>query len=371
MNKFFITGGTGVVGSALVAELCEKSDAELQLLIRAKDDQDLARRRADMLKFWEIADGSATANRIVAFRGDVTLPNFGLTSAEYEIVATDTSHIIHSAAIVKMNLPLEEARHSAVTSVKSILELAEKCRRNGRLEKIDIVSTVGVSGLTPGLMPEEPMLKVEKFHNTYEASKSEAERFIFANQQDLPVTIHRPSMVVGHSHTGKIIHFQVFYHLCEFLSGRHTFGWIPKTEGVCLDTIPVDYVARAIVYSALHPDETKGKIFHLCSGPEDAIPISALVSQVHQQLSGATPRAISAQIFRRGLPIMAWFVGEREKKALRNLPIFLDYLAFPQQFSNKKSNAFLSRVGIGLSTPASYLIKVLGYYLAVKALKKR
>ena len=41
------------------------------------------------------------------------------------------------------------------------------------------------------------------------------------------VTLHRPSMVVGHAETGKVIHFQVFYHLCEFLSGRHTRGLIP------------------------------------------------------------------------------------------------------------------------------------------------
>lgn len=369
MNKFFITGGTGVVGSALVAELCEKSDAELQLLIRAKDDQDLARRRADMLKFWEIPDGSATAKRIVAFKGDVTLPNFGLTDGEYENIAKGTSHIVHSAAIVKMNLRLEEARHTAVTSVKSILELAEKCRRNGRLEKVDIVSTVGVSGLTPGLMPEEPMLKVEKFHNTYEASKSEAERYIFANQNDLPVTIHRPSMVVGHSQTGKIIHFQVFYHLCEFLSGRHTFGWIPKTEGVCLDTIPVDYVASAIVYSALHPDETQGKIFHLCSGPKTAIPVKTLAQQVHQRFStngAGRPRSIPPGIFRAALPVMARFAGERERKALRNLPIFLDYLAFPQEFSNAKSKVFFEARGINLPQPASYLTNILNHYLAAK-----
>ena len=373
MNRFFITGGTGAVGSALVAELCANTDAELQLLIRAKDEHDLAQRRAAMLKFWEISPESEVARRITALRGDVTLPNFGLIDEAYSRVARETSHIIHSAAIVKMNLPLDEARQSAVSSVKSILALAEQCREYGILQKVDIVSTVGVSGLAPGLMPEEPMLHVEKFHNSYEASKSEAERYVLGHKGGLQVTLHRPSMVVGRADTGKIIHFQVFYHLCEFLSGRYTRGMIPKTHDVSLDTIPVDYVAKAITYSALHPEETKGKIFHLCSGPKDAIPIPALVSAVHQKLgdsASALPRSIPSQIFRKALPVMAWFVAEREKRALRNLPIFLDYLAVPQQFSNENSRAFFTNVGIELPTPTSYLSKVLDYYLLAKASKQ-
>ena len=369
MNKFFITGATGVVGSALVAELCANEPIELQLLVRAKDQSDLARRRTEMLAFWEIAENSDIARRITLLRGDVTLPNFGLSDEAYGQIAAQTTHIVHSAAIVKMNLPFEEARRSAVTSVSSILQLAKQCQANGVLQKVDIVSTVGVSGLTPGLMPEEPMLNVEKFHNTYEASKSEAERYIFANQGELPLTIHRPSMVVGHADTGKIIHFQVFYHLCEFLSGRHTSGFIPKTNGVSLDTIPVSYVAKAIAFSAANPNATRGRIFHLCSGPNTAVPVNELVTLVQSTFAsskGKKPTAIPSGVFRAALPVMAWFAGEREKKALRNLPIFLDYLAVPQGFSNEKSNVFFAGVGISLPNPKKYLPAILNFYLAAK-----
>ena len=369
MNRFFITGSTGVVGSALVAELCAQGNAELQLLIRAKNENDLTQRRTAMLKFWDIAADSQIARRITALRGDVTLPNFGLGAGDYQRLEKETTHIVHSAAIVKMNLPLEQARHSAVTSVRSILALAEKCHQGGTLKKVDIVSTVGVSGLTPGLMPELPMLNVEKFHNTYEASKSEAERFVLGNQRNLPITLHRPSMVVGNTQTGKIIHFQVFYHLCEFLSGRHTHGLIPKTGGVCLDTIPVDYVAKAISYSAHNPDQTKGKIFHLCAGPDLAIPVTKLITRVHERFAEKghkPPWAIPSSVFRCGLPIMSWFAGTREKKALRNLPIFLDYLAFPQEFSNERSKVFFGNAGINLPNPESYLPNILNYYLAAR-----
>ena len=368
MNKFFITGATGVVGSALVAELIGNRDCEFQLLIRAKDDADLQSRLAKMLGFWDLPPGGETAKRIVALRGDVTLPRFGLTDTQYDEVSRQTSHIVHSAAIVKMNLPLEEARNSAVSSVKSILELAAASRSHGALKKVDIVSTVGVGGLTPGLIPEEPLPDVQHFHNTYEASKSEAERYIRNHAGDLPVTVHRPSMVVGNSQTGKIVHFQVFYHLCEFLSGRHTpLGLVPKTTGVYLDTIPVDYVVKAIAYSALNPAATSGQLFHLCSGPSDAVSISALMELIKTMFPAdgrKTPRAISSALFRSALPVMARFVGEKQKKGLLNLPIFLDYLDVPQQFSNARSSRFFSEVGLDVPKTENYLGAVLAYYLA-------
>jgi thioester reductase-like protein len=369
MNNYFITGSTGVVGSAIVGELLAGDAVNLHLLIRAKDDAELSRRLGKMLQFWNVSPDSDVAKRIYPLRGDVTLPQFGLSTDEYDHISQNSTHVIHSAAIVKMTLPLEEARHSAVTSVKSIIELAKISLNHGVLQKVDIVSTVGVAGITPGLIPEQPLLNVDKFHNTYEASKSEAERYVFKNRGRLPVTLHRPSMVVGNSQTGKIIHFQVFYHLCEFLSGQHTHGLIPKTEGVFLDTIPVDYVARAIVYSSLHPKETSGELFHLCSGPILSIPISDLVGWVRDRLRGSSSiklRTVPSRLFRLGLPIMSWFAGDREKRALRNLPLFLDYMDFPQQFSNLRSAAFLQNAGIALPAFPEYLPAVLDFYVSAK-----
>ena len=48
-----------------------------------------------------------------------------------------------------------------------------------------------------------------------EAAKAEAERAVWSEGAGLPITVHRPSMVVGEAQNGRVIHFQVFYHLCE------------------------------------------------------------------------------------------------------------------------------------------------------------
>lgn len=87
-------------------------------------------------------------------------------------------------------------------------------------------------------------------------------------------------MVVGDSTTGRIIHFQVFYHLSEFLSGRRTFGLAPEFGAARLDIIPADHVARVIVWSEPATTASSGRILHSCSGPTLALPLDPLRERV-------------------------------------------------------------------------------------------
>ena len=89
-----------------------------------------------------------------------------------------------------------------------------------------------------GLIREVPLAEPRQFHNTYEAAKAEAESFVWERLSGgLPGTIHRPSMIVGDSKTGKNIRFQVFYYLADFLAGLRTLGVVPDTRDVVrLDT---------------------------------------------------------------------------------------------------------------------------------------
>ncbi len=367
MKNVFLTGATGTIGSALVPRLLDDEDSSLSLLIRAKSEGDLRVRLGEMLAYWNYRTGDARASRIRALRGDISQPDFGLTTEDHARLAGETTHIIHCAASVKLNMTIDQARATAVVPTRTVLDLGRRCARAGTLRKIDIVSTVGVWGRTPGHMPERRLPEVSEFHNTYEAAKAEAERVIWAEGVGLPITVHRPSMVVGETGSGRVIHFQIFYHLCEFLSGARTFGVMPDLGQTRLDTVPVDWVAEVIRWSS-NQTETAGRIFHLCSGPGGAILLPRLQDKVRlawRARGRKLPRLlrIDRRLLERLVPLIGAIAGAKTRRALRGLPPVLAYLAEDQGFSNVETSGVLSAANLPVPAIETYLDAVLRYYL--------
>lgn len=369
MSIYFLTGGTGAVGSAIVPLLLAEPDTEVRLLLRADSDAALTQRLEVMMGFWGWTDFHNKRVRIKAYRGDAALPNFSLHDAQYAELVRECTHVIHCAGTVRMNLSIEDARRSAVRSAQETVNFARRLAAGGRLRKFEYVSTVGVAGKRPGALPEIWMDEPRAFHNTYEQAKAEAEEIVrsaIANE-GLPVTVHRPSMVIGDSRDGRIIHFQIFYFICEFLSGRKTLGLYPDFGEVRLDVIPVDWVAEAIVASSLDP-ETAGRIFHLCSGPELAPRLEDLKANVRTAFKAhglSVPPGI--RLPRRWFAALARLAARlapvSQRKALATLPIYLDYLADRQGFDNAAYTAWLASRGMSSPRAEDYLPVMLDYYL--------
>lgn len=367
MKHYFVTGATGVVGSSLVPVLLGNPEARLTLLIRAGTADDLAQRLERLYTFWNVPqDDKATRSRVVALAGDTTVPRFGLPGPEYDALCASCSHIIHAAGLVRMNLPLHEARRSAVDSVTNVVALARACTA---LRKVDVVSTVGVGGRLQHAIPERWLTESRAFHNTYEQAKAEAEDVLREQlaRAPLPLTVHRPSMVVGDTRNGRIIGFQVFYFLCEFLSGRRTFGFYPDFGDARLDVIGCDIVADAIAAASNDP-QTAGRILHLCSGPGDALRIEDLKPQVRQAFARHGLSIPGEHVLpRRTYARLAAFAGRiappRARKALSTLPIYLEYLADSQAFDDAQFRAWIAARGRQRPAPTQYLPQLLDYYL--------
>lgn len=369
-KTIFLTGASGALGSSIVPYLMELTPSRIYILLRAESDEKLKERFNDLLTYW---DFNAAITTIIPIRGDITEDGFGISSNVFKEIIHSTTHIIHCAATVKMNMTEEQAHRSSVLSTENLLRLANLCIQNGTLEKIEYVSTVGIAGKMSGSIPETPLTMPRSFHNTYESSKTKAEELVLQKiNMGWPITIHRPSMVVGDSITGKTIHFQIFYHLTDFLTGKYTAGFLPRIKNVKLDTVPSDYVARVIVWS-MQQTSTIGKILHLTSGPKHAIEISKLATKVQdfykskkQDIPGL--KLVPLKIFKCLITIYSAFSTKKNKKRIQNLSVFLEFVGDKQVFENIQTRLLLDQAGIPLPAVDTYLENVIGFYYAKKKL---
>jgi len=365
-----LTGATGAIGSAVIGDLLRNSQDRVCVLLRASSLSEAESRLMALLAFLQLDLADPTVRRrIELVPGDVTRPHYGIDPQQYQRLTREVTHIINASGNVKLNQPLEAARRDAVTPVQHLLALVRECVTNGALSSVQYLSTVGVCGSRPGLIPEATIPGERRFRNTYEAAKAEAEDLMLeAAAAGLPITIHRPSMVVGDSHTGRIIHFQVFYFLMELLLGNMTRGVIPKTGPLKLDIIPSDYVARALILAARSP-EACGRIFHLCSGPQRSVRLDELSQRLRLIFSSngiavPRPRAIDPRRVTRILAALSPVLPKSVRRATRTLPFLVSYMDDDQMFDNTQTEAFFATQGLVAPPVGTYLNQIVEYYIA-------
>ena len=260
-----LTGGTGFLGTEVAARLLERADLEIVSLVLADTDAEAA--RASDRAWWFRPDLRAELRaRIHAIAGDVAKPTLGLDPGTYADLCDRVTHIVHSAADLRVDATLEELRVTNVTGVANVLGFARSARRLARLVH---VSTAYVAGARTGTVSEDDLTDAFGFGSPYEQTKYEAERLVRDAGSELPVTVVRPSMIVGDSRTGDIKTFNTFYTPVRlFLSGK--LRMVPARRDLRVNIVPVDYVADAIVSLTFDP-RAVGTTVHLTT-PTDELP---------------------------------------------------------------------------------------------------
>jgi thioester reductase-like protein len=274
-----VTGATGFLGRELVARLLADDPAlAIIALIRADDDASLERRRARLAEGLPASD----ASRLSAVRGDVEHARLALSPPDYESLIARVDGALHVAASVRFDLPLDEARRINVGGTNEVIALCRRVRARGGSGRLDYVGTAYVAGTRRDLVMEDELDGAVGFRNTYEQSKMEAERRVRDARDDLPIAIHRPSIIVGEAGTGRTTQYKTIYWPMKILV-RFYGRWeavlprivkLPVNPDCALDIVPVDHVARAVATLARR-DDAIGKTFHHASGP-DAVTIRQL-----------------------------------------------------------------------------------------------
>ncbi|QDE98350.1 non-ribosomal peptide synthetase [Myxococcus xanthus] len=251
-----LTGATGFLGAFLLEELCRKTQARIHCLVRSKSEQEGMQRIRKNLESYSLWRDDL-ASRIVPVRGDIGQPLLGLSEAEFQRLSEDVDAVYHNGALVNFIYPYESMRAANVLGTREILRL---CMRT-RIKPLHYVSTVSVLpvGRQLPFREDEPLEAAASLVGGYAQSKWVAEKLVReASQRGLPVTIHRPGRVTGHSQTGA---WNTDDLVCRTLKGCVQLGSAPSVDAL-LDVTPVDYVSSAIVDLSLRP-ESLGQTFHL------------------------------------------------------------------------------------------------------------
>lgn len=309
MNEtIFLTGATGFIGAQIARRLVDDTAHHVVVLVRGENLDAAVHKLTRAWWDWR-ALTDAIGERVEVVCGDVRSPQLGLAENTYTQLTRRLTHIIHTAADLRLDAPLNELRRTNVHGVANVLELARAAHRDHGLTRYAHLSTAYVCGARTGDINEYELADERGFSNGYEQTKFEGEQLAQAAHNEIPVSIFRPGMVIGDSRTGYIKTFNTFYFpLRLYLTG--SIPVLPARPGLRVNIVPVDYVADAIVRLAFNP-RAAGQTFHLTPPHEDlptARELGEFVRQwAQEQLHLTLPRPfylplpIPAQWLRRAL----------------------------------------------------------------------
>jgi len=255
VDDVLLTGATGFLGAFLLRELLDRTSARVHCLVRGQDAP--ARLRTSLRRFGLSDDG---LHRVVAVAGDLAQPSFGLSEDGFRRLATEVDVVLHNGARVNHLDPYRRLRAANVTGTAEVLRLAT----THRLKAVHFVSTCDTAVATDGNPPtvrETRRARPESLlPNGYVASKWVAEGLVLlAGERGVPVAVHRPSRIGGHSGTGAASTDDALWNLVR---GMLVIGAAPDRAGHA-DVVPADRVAAAVVHLLVHGGT--GATYHLTS----------------------------------------------------------------------------------------------------------
>ena len=305
-----LTGATGFLGSFLMAGLLEQGH-HVTVLGRPSNGMSLAGRLSVISRWLGINQG----DRLLPIEADFSKKHLGLDDNTYNILCTHAGKIIHCAS----DTSFAEKNRARVmkANVSNISELL-KFVSDSKAEKLYYISSAYASGIQEGKCMETP-ISSNSFTNVYEESKAMAENIIIhtCENDGVPLSILRPSIVFGHSKTGLSLRFNALYYIVKSLllirdifvkdiikqGGERSKGWgfsldndgiLHMSLDICLlnkgfvNLIPVDYFVEAAL--CIIEDSGSTGIYHITS--DNPPEITMLVEYIQQFLHMSGTRLI-------------------------------------------------------------------------------
>jgi long-chain acyl-CoA synthetase len=357
--RYLLTGATGFLGREVLVRLLARGAVLVTTRSREGEPPAAARARIEEMI---LRTGPGTAcDRLTVAIADVTQPGLGLSAEGRAFLDGGPIQIVHGAAEVRFDLPYEVMERQNVGGTKNVLALAEQLHRDGRLVRLDHVSTTYVAGDRQDVALESDLDVGQTNKNDYERTKLVAEAEVRrAVERGLPVTVHRPSIIVGDSRTGRASSFKVLYWPMKIYA-RGRFRTLFGRRECTVDAVPVDFVADAMIHLLGRP-EAAGRTFHLAAGVERQSTIGELVAMAEGVFEQKPVRYVDPDLYLKWirpflLPILKIVRPDVADKG----GVFLPYLKHNPSFSTAEADAILAPAGIAPPKVVDYFGAILRY----------
>lgn len=260
----FLTGSTGYLGSYVSTGLFRGHRESLNLLVRAKNQQEARERlwqslqlHMDFPEFQECIGG-----RVRIFLGDLTNLKFGLADDEYQSLVQSTDSLIHCAASLNRKSE-KQCLNVNLRGTLEVIQLGRRAQDHHGLRRFSHVSTVAVAGTRQDeLVQEDSAIDWDRSdYDPYARTKKFCEDMIHQLLPDVSRTIFRPAIVLGDSRRRETTQFD----MVQAFSVLASLPVLPLRPTDRIDIVPADYVAKAIV--SIHQKEAPlYPRYHLSSG---------------------------------------------------------------------------------------------------------
>ncbi|KAM0254469.1 hypothetical protein ACHAQJ_006751 [Trichoderma viride] len=271
-----LTGSTGFLGRHILQKLVRDDMVEAVHCIAVRD----------------VSKPLIDSQKVIVHSGDLRDSRLGLSTDAARRIFSNLSVIIHNGADVSFLRGYQTLRAANVLSTKALVQLAIKYAVGGPLPHFHFVSTAGVAQLGTGELYEETLSvpQPQANENGYVASKWASEKYLENAHVSsaLPVTIHRPSYILGPDAP----QLDIMHNIIHFAKILRSVPRMPSVDR-WLQFVEIDEVAQDIAADVLERVDgqaMKVQYRNHCGTENDWVRLDQLGLYLERQHGGKFPK---------------------------------------------------------------------------------